>query len=181
MQALAIPQAGCMLFEFPVPPTVWPGSLVNHSRKKVMLKTVMLCLFVSFSAPALAIYKCKSGDQITYSIQQCAGGEVMDTNSPPSVDTAKARRQAAEEQRRLKRLENERRKQEAREEKERQRAAHDLAAKQKRCSILAKRKQWADEDVAASAGKSVERARVKARRVAEQYQEECAKISITTG
>lgn len=146
-----------------------------------MLRTVLLCLLVSFSAPALAVYKCKSGDQITYSNQPCPGGEVVDINSSSPIDTAKARQQAAEDERRQKRLENERRKQEAREEKERQRAAHDLAMKQKRCSILAKRKQWADEDVAASTGKSVERARVKARRVAEQYQEECGRMSITAG
>lgn len=146
-----------------------------------MLRIVLLCLFVSFSAPALAVYKCKSGDKIIYSDQQCPGGEVMDISSASPADTAKARQQAAEEQKQLKRLENERRKQEAREEKERQRAAHDFAAKQKRCSILAKRKQWADEDATASTGKSVERARTKARRVAEQYQEECGKMNITAG
>lgn len=146
-----------------------------------MLRTLLLCLLVLFSAPALAVYKCQSGDKITYSNQPCPDGEAVSAGNSPPPDTAKARQQAAEDERRQKRLENERRKQEAREEKERQRAAHDLAAKQKRCSILAKRKQWADEDVAASTGRSVERARVKARRVAEQYQEECGKIHATAG
>lgn len=141
-----------------------------------MLRTVLLCLLVASSAPALALYKCKSGDTISYSDAPCPGGKVLDIGSSPSAaDTAKARQQTAEEQKKLKRLENERRKHEAQEEKERQRIAYVNAAKQKRCALLARRKRWADEDVAKSAGKSNEKARLKVRRVTEQFEEECGK------
>jgi hypothetical protein len=50
--------------------------------------------------------------------------------------------------------------------------------KQKRCTLLVQRKRWADEDVSRSAGKSHERAIVKARRVAEQFDVECKKFGV---
>jgi hypothetical protein len=137
-----------------------------------MLRAILLCFLVSLSAPALALYKCKSGDTITYSDQQCPGGERVDAGNPPG-DAAKARKQAAEEKKELHRLENARRRREAQEQKEQQRAAHDHAVKQKRCTLLAQRKRWADEDVSKATGRSAERARLKARRVAEQIDVEC--------
>jgi hypothetical protein len=141
-----------------------------------MLRTVLLCLLVVFSTPALALYKCKSGDNISYSDEPCPGGKALDIGSSPSaVDTAKARQQTAEEEKKLKRLENERRKHEAQEEKERQRVAYANATKQKRCNSLARRKRWAEEDTAKSAGKSNEKAKLKTRRIAEQFEEECGK------
>jgi hypothetical protein len=57
--------------------------------------------------------------------------------------------------------------------------------KRKNCTDLktraadAKRKRWADEDVSRSAGKSRERAIVKERRVAEQFDVECKKFGVT--
>jgi hypothetical protein len=140
-----------------------------------MLRTVLLCLLVFSSAPALALYKCKSGDKITYSDESCANGQTLDINTAPFGDSAQARQQAAEQERKLKRLENERRKQEAQEEKERQRAAHAIAAKQKRCNTLERRKKWADEDLAKATGRSSDRAKIKLRRIAEQFDDECGK------
>jgi hypothetical protein len=145
-----------------------------------MLRAILLCSLFSLSAPALALYKCKSGDKITYSDQQCPEGEVLHAGNPPG-DVAKARKQAAEEKKELQRLENARRRREAQEEKERQRTAHDYAVKQKRCTLLAQRKRWADEDVSTSIGKSNERARVKARRVAESFELECGKSTNIAG
>ncbi|MEN3297196.1 MAG: hypothetical protein V7642_6449 [Burkholderiales bacterium] len=142
-----------------------------------MLRTVLLCLLVFSSTPALALYKCKSGDSITYSDQQCPGGQVLDANVPPA-DASRARKQADEDKKQLKHLENARRKQEAQEEKQRQRAAHEHAVKQKRCSLLAQRKKWADEDASKATGKSTERAQLKARRVAEQVELECGKVAV---
>jgi hypothetical protein len=140
-----------------------------------MLRTALICLLISFSTPALAIYKCKSGDRIVYSDQPCADGEVLSITAPTPGETAKAMQRTAEEQKRLKRLENEHRKQEAREEKERQRAAHTYAARQKRCTSLARRMQWANQDAAAATGKANERAKLKAQRVAQQFEDECRK------
>jgi hypothetical protein len=137
-----------------------------------MLRATLLCFLVSLSAPALALYKCKSGDTITYSDHPCPGGQVLDAGNPPG-DAAKARKQAAEEKKELHRLENARRRREAQEQKEQQRAAHEHAMKQKRCTLLAQRKRWADEDTSRSTGRSNENARVKARRLGEQIELEC--------
>jgi hypothetical protein len=144
-----------------------------------MLRTMLLCLLVSFSAPALALYKCKSGDSISYSDQPCPGaGEVLNTTPHAATDTAAARKRLAEEQKQVRQLENTRRRKEAQEEKERQRAEHEHAVKQKRCKLLAQRKKWAEEDLSTSSGRSTERARIKARRVAEQMELECGRVSL---
>jgi hypothetical protein len=144
-----------------------------------MLRATLLFFLVSLSAPALALYKCKSGDTITYSDQQCPGGEALNAGDPPG-DAAKARKQAAEEKKELHRLENARRRREAQEQKEQQRAAHEHAVKQKRCTLLAQRKQWADDDASAATGKSHEKAMVKARRVEEQMAVECRGVGLAS-
>jgi hypothetical protein len=146
-----------------------------------MLRTLLLCLLVSFSAPALALYKCKSGDKITYSDQQCPGGEVLEPASGSSADDiAQARKQAEDEKRQAKRLENVRRKRELQEEKEQQRAAHERAVKQKRCALLAQRKKWAEEDAAGATGRSAEKAVIKARRMADSFELECGKFTFAS-
>jgi hypothetical protein len=121
----------------------------------------------------MALYKCKSGDSITYSDKPCAESEKLRIGDLPAADAVQARRQAAEEEKQLKRIENERRRQQAQEDKNRQRAVHDQAMKQKRCTSLALRKKWATEDVAAASGKSSEKARQKLRRAEEQFETEC--------
>jgi uncharacterized protein with WD repeat len=142
---------------------------------RLMLRTLFLGALISFSAPAMALYKCKSGGHITYSDQPCPGAEVININGAPPPDAAIAKQQAAEERAKLNRLQNEQRRREAQEEKQRQRAAHDHAVKQKRCKSLALRKKWADEDLASASEKSVIRARAKVQRVAQQYEVECGK------
>jgi hypothetical protein len=137
-----------------------------------MLRALLLCFLVSLSAPALAIYKCKSGDQIAYSDHPCPHGEILDAANSPA-DVARARKQADAEKKELHRLENARRRREAQEQKEHQRAVHDHAVKQKRCALLAQRKRWAEEDASGTTGRSNEKARIKARRVAEQMAIEC--------
>jgi len=136
-----------------------------------MLRTMFLLLLGSLTAPAFAVYKCESNGTVTYSDQHCPGGKVLDTGSAPATgDTA---RQNAENKAQLKRLEHERHKREAQEEKEQQRAAHAAAAKQKKCSLLARRSKWANEDAPAATGKAREKTKLKARRVAEQFEAEC--------
>ena len=135
-----------------------------------MSRMMFLFLLASFAAPAFAVYTCESNGTITYSDQQCPGGKVLDTSSAPASDTT---RQNAEDKAKLKRLEHERHKREAQEEKEQQRAAHAAASKQKKCSLLARRSQWANEDAAAATGKAKEKTKLKARRVAEQFEAEC--------
>jgi hypothetical protein len=141
-----------------------------------MLRIVLLCLLASVAAPALAIFKCESNGRVTYGDAPCPGGKTVNIDSTAPINAnaaAVAERQTAQEKTSLKRLENERHKREAREEKESQRVAHTAAAKQKKCSLLARRKKWADADAATATGKSSEKAKLKARRVAEQLDADC--------
>jgi hypothetical protein len=140
-----------------------------------MLRFMLLCVLTSIAAPALAIYKCESNGRISYGEAPCPGGKTVDIGGTAAAgdNAGMAEKQTAQEKTRLKRLENERHKREAREEKELQRAAHAAAAKKKRCSLLTQRKQWAEADAAAATGKSSEKAKLKARRVAEQIDMDC--------
>jgi hypothetical protein len=140
-----------------------------------MLRTLLLLILATLAAPALAVYKCESGGKVTYSDEPCPGGKVMELGNTQPQDAAAMKKQLAEEKKKSSQLEKERHHREAVEEKERLRTAHTAAAKQKRCSLLARRKRWADEDVAATAGKSADRARLKARRVSEQFDAECGR------
>jgi type IV secretory pathway VirB10-like protein len=142
-----------------------------------MLRIMLLCLLAFFAAPALAIYKCDSQGKVSYGDEPCPGGQALNIGGTPpaNADTAVAEKRTAQEKTRVKRLENERHKREAQDEKELQRAAHAAAAKQKKCALLARRQKWANEDAAAATGKSSAKARLKARRVAEQFDTDCRK------
>ncbi|WP_147375721.1 DUF4124 domain-containing protein [Noviherbaspirillum cavernae] len=138
-----------------------------------MMRTALLSLLVSVSAPVFAIYKCDVNGKVTYSDETCPGGKALNINSMPSTDGTAAKRQLTEDEKKLKRLEDQRHKREAREEREQNQIARANAAQRKKCSSLAQRKRWADEDFAATAGKASEKARIKARRAGEQYNLEC--------
>jgi hypothetical protein len=145
-----------------------------------MSRILLLSLLVSISAPALAIYKCESNGKVTYSDEACRGGKVIELPEPTgktllSSDAASARRQVAHEKSEVKRLENERHKREAAEDKQQQRVARLHAVKQKKCASLAMRQKWSEEDAAAAIGKSAGKAKRRARRKAEQYENECGK------
>ncbi len=135
---------------------------------------VLSFLLASFSIPGLAIYKCESAGTTTYSEVPCPGGKLMDLDDKPNEsEAAKSSQQSAKEKQQLIRLENARHKREAVEEKAKQRAARAAAAKERKCASLAQRKNWLQEDAAKASGKSAEKAKLKARRMAEKYQLEC--------
>ncbi|MDB5764203.1 MAG: hypothetical protein JWQ21_3198 [Herminiimonas sp.] len=150
-----------------------------------MFKILLLSLLISFSAPALAIYKCESNGKITYSDEPCRGGKVLDvdpasgktaaSDAADAADAADAGKQITREKSEVKRLENERHKREAKDEQAQQKAARISAAKHKKCVSLAMRKKWGEEDAAAASGKSAEKAKRNARRKAEKYETECGK------
>ena len=145
-----------------------------------MLRLFLLSLLISFSAPALAIYKCELSGKITYSDEPCRGDKVLRLPEPviseiPAKDVAKARQEVAREKREVERFEKERRTSDEKAEKRQQKIAGVQLAKQKKCTSLDMQKKWSDEDVSAAQGKAVEKARRKARRQAEKYEMECGK------
>lgn len=141
---------------------------------KIGLQLVLTGLFLALSTPAaFAVYKCETDSKFSYSDTPCPNGKTLDIASAPP-DTVSARQQGIQEKSALKRLENDRHKREAREEKEQQRAARAYANKQKKCAALARKKKWADEDLASVKLKSLEKAKRKSRRLAEQYDAQCS-------
>lgn len=141
---------------------------------------LLLSVLLAFSSPALAINKCESDGKISYSDKPCGGGKAVRFDAPPDIrpaspDAASAREQAAREKNALNRLQDERRQREAKEDKERHKLARAEEIQRKKCTDLALRQKWAEEDAAAARGKSTEKAKRDARRKAEKFQAECGK------
>jgi hypothetical protein len=145
-----------------------------------MLRTALICLLLSLSAPAFAIYKCEAEGRITYSQEPCASGAGTDMRDKiitgtTDRDAAQARARATREKAEADRLEKARHQREAMEEKEQQKIARASNAKQKKCQSLALRKKWLVEDAAKSSMKSAEKARKKIARLEEKIAQECGK------
>lgn len=140
-----------------------------------MLRIILFSVFMAASAPSLAVYKCESGGKTIYSDTPCPNGRQLNIDGAPPGDAEAARKQAEREKTALRRIDADRRKQEAQDEKQQRRVAHANAARQKKCKALAMRTKWADQDAAAATGKTAEKAKIKARRVAEQFETECGK------
>jgi hypothetical protein len=143
-----------------------------------MLRTLLIPFLLSFSMPALAIYKCESGGKVSYRDSPCPSGKVTifpdktDDNAT-AANAAKAKRQLTEQKNEAARLEKARHRREAIEEKEQRRADKIAAAKRKTCASLARHKKWSDEDAAAANGRAADKAKIKARRANEKYEAEC--------
>lgn len=129
-------------------------------------------LFLALSMPAFAIYKCEVDGKFSYDETPCPNGKALDL-AVSAPDAASARQQASREKSALRHLENDRHKREAREEKEQRRAARAYASRQKKCATLARRRKWADEDLASAKLKSIEKAKRKSRRLTEEYDAQC--------
>lgn len=143
-----------------------------------MPSMLLLLVLLSFSAPALAVYKCESGGKVVYSDTPCHDGGAPGSMkeiaiTAPSPDTGTAQQKLAHDKEKLRDLEARRQKQEAIEEKERQKIFKANQAKKKKCADLALRSKWANEDAATARAKSAEKAKRAARRVAEKYELEC--------
>ncbi len=142
-----------------------------------MLRFMLIGLLLSFSAPALAVYKCESGGKVSYSDTPCPDGKEIVVEPVQASEASRAAKQLTREKKQLKRLESERHRDEAKVHSARQRAAKRQAALHKKCTSLARRERWAREDAAAATGKAANRAKLKARRAAERYEEECGGLS----
>lgn len=137
------------------------------------MRRLLCILLLSASAlPAWAAFKCDEGGATVYSDVPCPGAEPfkLDKSGRPPSDAAK---QLEKDKKELREMQRSRRRQEARLDKEQQRAARSAAVVERRCVRLARELRWAEQDAAAAAGKRAARARLKARRAAEAYQETC--------
>lgn len=141
-----------------------------------MSRLLLLALLCTVSLPAAAIYKCKTGTQITYSDTACANATEIDTGGTFSAQAAgEARQRLAADQAELDRLTGERRKNEAAEERAQEKHARATAAKRKQCALLEQQRQWAEEDAATAPKKALATAQRKAHRAAEKYILVCGK------
>ena len=89
------------------------------------------------------------------------------------MDYSAAKKRADAEKAQLKQLENTRHRAERMEEKNRQRAIAEARTLQRRCTTLAMRKKWSEEDAAGISSRSTRRAKKNAQRLAEQFAAEC--------
>ncbi len=140
---------------------------------------LLLVLLVSLTFPgsALAIYKCESGGQTVYSDTPCHNGKTERmqeiTVNTAATDAALAQKQAQQDKQELQRLQQERHKQEKVDALQQEKRNKASAAKKQKCAESAQRVKWANEDAASASGKTVERARQKARRTAEKHHLTC--------
>lgn len=107
-----------------------------------MLRALLICFFLAFSSPALAIYKCVVDGKVSYGQDPCPGGTIVDLgdsteSQPRTSDAAKIRKRTEEQKKEAAELEKARHKREVAEEKA-QKAEDETAAKKKRCDELAK-------------------------------------------
>lgn len=144
------------------------------ARLPLLALSLLLC-----TMPAWAVYKCDNAGQIIYSDAACANGKTVaidDTRGvKSSTPTATAKDKATQQRLDKNRAIEEKRLSQQRTKQEREDArARLVTEKQKRkCSQLAQRKAWAEEDLRNAPVKTMEKARRKSQRAAENYRAEC--------
>ncbi|EJL81168.1 hypothetical protein PMI16_04774 [Herbaspirillum sp. CF444] len=152
-----------------------------HASLPLLSAALSLSFSLLVAAPAWAIYKCEADGKVTYSDAACADGKTLNVDTGKSgAGIARTPTQAAGDKTQSQRLEHERARADKQQAKARQKAEREAARaklvedKQKRkCTLLAQRKKWADEDLRTATVKNLEKARRKSLRVNEQYQAEC--------
>jgi hypothetical protein len=132
-------------------------------------------IFLLFSSPAFAIYKCTSNGKVTYSDVLCLDGSTLVIpTAPASSSLSQAKLQLEQQKTEVNRLEKERHKQATKEEHQQRQLTRIDASKQKKCTSLALHRKWATEDASNTSIKAAEKARRKARRAEEKYILNCA-------
>lgn len=141
-----------------------------------MSRLLLLALLCAVSLPASAIYKCKTGTQITYSDTACANGTMIQTDDTFSAQAAaETRQRLVADKAELHRLRNERKREEVLDDRAHDKYVRAAASKRKHCSTLEQRQRWAKEDAATASRKAMAKAHAKAQRAAEKYAVECGK------
>lgn len=139
-----------------------------------MLRSLPLVLCLACAgAHAHTVYRCSIDGKTSYSDTPCASGTSTALETPaapsaasPAPDLARMKAESAT-------LEKQRHAREAKDERAQGRDAARAAARRQQCDKLRLNKKWAEEDAAHATGQAVARARVKARRMAEQLALEC--------
>jgi hypothetical protein len=148
-----------------------------------MLRLVSFLAAFAFTSSlhAQTVYKCKAGNQTSYSDRPCAQGpshalpvpagiSAADTMGPQGGD---ARTLLEADKLRFAR-DKERSRNEAREDRERARSARSAQARRQKCDKLRLHRKWAEEDLARTVhGPAHDTARTKLRRQAETLAVEC--------
>lgn len=142
------------------------------------MRSLLLIVFLGMSSltvPAWAIYKCQSGDQVTYRDAPCEGTAATSRlpTTPTPSSNPDAQKRLNEQKKELNSLRKERERREAVDEKERQRIARTRQTQQKKCAELAMRAQWAKEDAAKANIRSADRLQRQARRATEKHALHC--------
>ena len=141
-----------------------------------MRTALLLALLMSCSAPVFAVYKCELDGKITYSDLPCTNGKTLSTlEASAAAETGDSRQRLAADKAEALRLERARHRRENQEERAQRQMARAAASQRKKCQSLALTQRWAQEDARQAAGKSVEKARTKAHRLAEKYALTCEK------
>src|SRR6478736_6129471 len=125
------------------------------------------------SAPAFAIYKCENNGTVSYTDQSCPGGTQVKTEPAAPNDSNAAKRRFTEDTKALKQLEKERHRREAEQEKKDRKLEQARAIRHKKCSSLALKTKWAEEEAASAQPKAAAKQKRKAQRAEEKYALEC--------
>ena len=139
------------------------------------------CATAVASPPTSIAYRCRQGDAVTYTDTACDDGIAVaswDLRQPATLkaDGSAERQRAATEKSTLRELESARHREEMIAEKQARRARAAAANRQKKCTALALRKKWLEQDAAIapySTSHSARKARNHARFLADRYVLEC--------
>jgi hypothetical protein len=144
--------------------------------RHLLPKSLVLILSFAAAAPALAVYKCRTGDKTLYSDLPCPGGSklvAIDKTHVAAADAAEARARNAREKALVGGIDKQHARDDAAHEKQVRTAYRTEQAKKSRCATLARRAKWAEEDARTASSRSAEKARTKSRRAAEQFDALC--------
>jgi hypothetical protein len=141
-----------------------------------MRQSILLSVLMAVSMPALAIFKCESQGQFTYTDVPCSGKQAQ---LPPAIapsDPDAARQRAASERSQVEHIEKDREKAQADLARQQQKKDKLALAQKKKCTLLALEKKWSEEDAAGASQLTIDKAtagRRRARQKAERYEAEC--------
>ena len=137
---------------------------------------LMLTLFMLVSPHVLAVYKCQSHGNVTYTDIPCGASQSELPSPPPPSDPSRARQQAQVDREHLSAIEKEAER--TRRDIQKQLMAKEKAAKpvKQKCRALALQKRWSEEDANSASTQVSEKAyamKKQAIRMAERFEAEC--------
>lgn len=138
------------------------------------MRSLLLLLLLTMSAPSWAVYKCEFAGKFAYSDLPCKDGHMKELPiAPAPPDQEDAQQRVTQDKEKLADLEAQRHRQQAIDERKQQKELKARTIRDKKCSELAQRLKWANEDFASASLKSREKAQLKAQRAREKFQLSC--------